>query len=1114
MNFSLKCGSKGQFSFRRIPIFLMKSYFLFIIIGITTLHAKESYSQDKIDINVENVTYEELFTEIQQKTKFIFFYKDGVLSQTDRITVIRKEASLEEILETVFRGKNLKYKIDDRQVIILPEDSITKKKENKQTGIQDFEVSGTVVDGTGMPLPGATVMEKGTNNGVQTDFDGNYSLMVTDENATLIISFIGMVTQEIPVNGSSQIDIVLKNDQAQLEEVVVIGYGSVRKSDLTGSVSSIQAEKLNTDSQASVDQIIQGRLPGVQVTQGSAEPGGNFSLRIRGANSITAGNEPLYVIDGLPGANPGNSLNPSDIKSIEVLKDASATAIYGARGSNGVVLITTKQGRVNSALDINYNFSTSIQKAAKTLEMMNAQEYMSFYNDVYEDRGLDPLFSPEEISTIGTGTNWQDEIFRSAPIQEHRLSFSGGSEDTQYYLSLSAFDQDGIVINSGFKRLTGRVNLTHSIGDKVKIGFHINNSFEKENRVPLGLGVNMEAGVIAAALQLPPTLPVYNPDGSYSTSLQDLSNPVAQAETIDEFEKTTRLFGNGYVEYEVLSDLKAKLNVGFDQRILRRETFLDLVTQKGNLAEGQATQRLREFNSNLFEFTLDYNKEIRDKHRLNLLGGYSFQRFRNSGFSAAAQNFPTTSFGPNNLGAGDPSTYDVGSLRGENTIVSGFGRIYYAFDDRYILSGSFRADGSSRFGENNKFAYFPSGAIAWNISNESFFPEKSLITDLKLRTSYGLSGNQEIDNGRSLVLLGSGPIAVFDGEEVQSIAPTQLANPDLKWETTESLNLGIDFGILNNRISGTVEYFQSNTRDLLLFLPIPTTTGFDISLQNVGDTRNSGFEFSLTSRNFINNFKWTTDFNIATLNNEVTNLGELPRILQGDTRFIQNFTLLNVGQPINSYYGYEFAGVFQSQTEIDNSPTQPDASVGGRKFNDLNNDGVINDDDKTVLGDPFPDFTMGLNNSFGYKGLSLDVFLEGKFGFELANFTNIDSENPIDDLRNRQTYVLDRWTPENPTNDQPSFVNPSRTFDFNSRVVEDASFLRLRSARLAYTFPNLNIRFISSLMVYASGQNLITWTDYRGYNPDVNSLGDSNLRIDYSAYPLARTYTLGINLNL
>lgn len=1008
-----------------------------------------------------------------------------------------------------FSKETLDLTVDE---LTAPEPEPRNSHFNLLTSSQDFTVQGTVSDSEGVPLAGANIVEKGTTKGTQTDFDGKFVMTTGSADATLIVSYIGFVTTEVEINGQNNLSVTLKQDADSLDEVIVIGYGSVRKSDLTGSVSSIQAEDLNTDSQASVEQVIQGRLPGVQVTQSNARPGGGFSIRIRGTNSITAGNEPLYVIDGLPGSNPGNSLNPSDIKSVEVLKDASATAIYGARGSNGVILITTVQGKKNSPLEISYNSAVGIQQISKRFDMMNAQEYMTFYNDVFIDRGQEPRFTQDDFTRIGQGTDWQDEIFRSAVVQEHRLSFSGGSEDTQYYLSMNSFDQDGVVMDSGFKRLGVRINLTHSVGERLKVGVNLNNSSEKEDLVQLGLGVNSGAGVIAAALQLPPTLPVFEANGSYSTSLQDLSNPVAQARTIDEFTKRTRLFGNAFAEYELVAGLKAKLNLGLDQNIFQADTFLNTVTQKGSLAEGRATKVNNDTNSHLVELTLDYNKDFKEKHKLNLLAGYSFQEFNSSGFDASAQNFPTSSFGTNNLDAGDPSQYDVGSFRFQNTIVSGFGRAKYNYDDRYLIEGTFRADGSSRFGENNKFAYFPSGAVAWNITNESFFPEEAMLSSLRIRASYGLSGNQEIDNGRSLVLLGSGPIAVLDGVELQSIAPTQLSNPDLKWETTASFNVGLDFGLFENRISGTFEYFKNTTRDLLLLLPVPTTTGFANSLQNVGDTQNSGFELSLSSRNLTGDFSWTTDLNLATLKNEVTNLGDLPRILQGNIRFINDFTLLEVGQPINSYYGHEFIGVFQSAEEVAASPTQTNASPGGRKFRDVNTDGVIDDEDRVILGNPLPDFTFGINNTFGYKGFSLDAFLEGRFGMDLANFTNIDSENPIDDLRNRQTYVLNRWTEENPSSTEPSFVNPSRTYDFNSRVVEDASFVRLRNARFGYTFANINSDWLNSLIIYVSGQNLITWTDYRGYNPDINALGNSNVRIDYSAYPLARVYTLGVNL--
>ena len=961
------------------------------------------------------------------------------------------------------------------------------------------------------------IVIQGTTTGTSTDAEGEYELQVESLQDTLVFSFIGYQAEVVPIDGRTEIDVALQEQVISGEELVVVGYGTVQKSDLTGSVSSLPAEQLNTGPQASVDQAIQGRLPGVQVTQTSAEPGGGYSIRIRGTNSITAGNEPLYVVDGLPGIDPLNSLNPSDIESIEVLKDASSTAIYGARGSNGVILITTKQGRRSAPLSVTYSGSVGYQHAARTLDLMDAQEYMTFYNSLSESRGEEPPFTQDQMNAVGSGTNWLDEVLRGAPLQDHQLSFSGGSDDTQYYLSLNYLNQDGIVINTNFERYSGRVNLRHALSDRLEAGINLNNSLENDVTVPLGVGSNAGAGVIAAAIQLEPTLPVKDENGNFTQSLQDLSNAVAQAETIDNVGEVKRTFGNAYAQYQLLDGLNARINLGFNNRTVERDIFLNTITQRGQLNEGQATKNQAENTNYLLELTSEFSRLFGQTHQVNVVGGYSYQRFTDTGFSAAAQNFPTTAFGPHNLGVGEAAKNLVGSFKQQNTLVSGFGRLNYNFDDRYLLTSTFRADGSSRFGENNKFAFFPSGAFAWRVSEESFFPEGGFfaaVNDLKLRASYGVSGNQEIGNARSLVLLGTGPVAVFNGEEVASITPIQLANPDLRWETTSQLDLGLDFGLLDDRITGSLDYFVSRTNDLLLNLPIPTTSGFASSLQNVGDTRNSGLEFAITSRNVVGTFNWSTNFNFATLQNEVLDLGGLPRILQGGTRFINDYTILREGDPVNAYFGYVVEGIYQSQEEIDNSPSHATSQPGSRKFRDVNGDGVISEDDRTILGNPYPDLTLGLNNTFGYKGLSLDVFIEGRFGQELANFTRIDSENPIDNLRNREDYVLDRWTPDNMDSDNPSYVNPPRTFDFNSRIIRDASFLRLKNVRLSYTFQNLDVGGVSSVTVYATGQNLITLTGYDGFNPDVNVLGSSNLRIDYSAYPLARVYSLGVNVRI
>ncbi len=1093
---------------------------LTLCLSMPTLLAEKGFAQNKsvkeitVQLKKSHVTVEKVFKTITSQTDFTFNYSKELIDIYQRVSLSIGEFSVEEALLQLSKEASLSFRQVNNTISVKPIQS-EKDKPLEIKVREDIKVSGKVSDENGQGLPGVSVVVKESTTGTITDSEGIYSINA-DESAILVFSYIGYETRELAIAGRSIVDISMTPDVAQLEEIVVIGYGSVNKSDLTGSVNSIQGDKLNTVSQVSLDQAIQGRIPGVQVTQASAEPGGAFSIRIRGTNSITAGNEPLFVVDGLPGVNPGNALNMSDIQSIEVLKDASATAIYGARGSNGVILISTKQGKKGSPLQISYDASVGVQNVAKKLDLLNTQEYIQFYNEVHVDRGNEAPFSQQDIAAAGSGTDWQDEILRTALMTEHRLSFSGGSNDTQYYLSLDYFNQEGIVLSTGHKKYVGRINLIHSFGQNFKVGINLQNSVNFRNSVPLGTGVNIESGVIATALQLPPTLPVFDDQGNFSISLQDLSNSVAQAKTVIDDTETRRLFGNVFVEYQILKNLSTKVNLGYNQSSSLGDFFFNTVTQRGILNEGQATKSLNEENDYLFEFTTQYDNTFNES-QFKIIGGYSFQRFQRSGFNASAQNFPTTSFSSNNLGAGDPTQFGASSSRSENTLVSGFGRANYNFGDKYLLTATFRADGSSRFGESSKVAYFPSGAVAWRISNEPFFSGDDLlggISELKLRASYGISGNQEIGNARSLVLLSSGPIAVFDGIEVQSIAPTQLANPDLKWETTRSFDVGIDFEILNGRIAGSLDYFQNKTKDLLLALPIPTTTGFQSSLQNVGDTKNSGLEINISSRNLTGDFSWSTDFNFATLKNEVTNLGELPRILQGGLRFLGDITILDIGNPINSYFGYQFDGVFQSQQDIDSSPVQANAIPGGRKFRDINEDGEVNDEDRTILGDPFPDFTLGLNNTLDYKNFKLDLFLEGRFGFELANFTNIDSENPIDDLRNRQAYVLDRWTPNNPTNEHPSFVNPSRTFDFNSRAVEDASFLRLKSIRLSYTVPNSNVGKISSIVVYLTGQNLFTITGYDGFNPDISSLGSSNIRADYSAYPLSRIYSLGVKLKI
>ncbi|MEK6481402.1 TonB-dependent receptor [Catalinimonas sp. 4WD22] len=1069
--------------------------------------------------NIENKDFQELLSELLDQTGLSF------RKLNDQYYLIIRNNSPEKLPR-----QDVKESVKDLNLSSALHPLIRKGPNDQLSPLIDQTISGQITDGeNGEPLPGVNVLAKGTTTGTVTDIDGNYRLTVNDEVTTLVFSSIGYTSQEIQINGRSNVNVVLNPDVQSLSEVVVVGYGTVKKSDLTGSVASLNSESFNPGVQASVDQMIQGRAPGVQVTQASSEPGGGVSIRIRGSASLTAGNEPLYVIDGLPidnsNATPGsgivtnqsprnplNALNPGDIESIEILKDASATAIYGSRGANGVILITTKKGK-KGAMSINYDGYLGTQSVAQPLDMLTGPEYISFLNDLREAQGQAPEFTQEEISTIGDGTDWQDEIFRTAPVQNHQLSLSGGSENTQYYASFNYFDQQGVVISSGTKRYTARLNLNHSL-DRFNFGVNLNTSYLKDDFVPFGIGTNEFAGVINSAIFQDPTMPVFDENGDYAQSeTVNLENPVGFANGVIDEAETNRTFGNVFAEYKITEHLRTKLNFGSDRQTSRRDAYMTRLTRRGDQNGGLANARSNERSNYLIELTLSYDREFNEKHRINAVGGYTYQEFVSRGLNASARNFATDAFLTNNIAAGSNETYVIGTGKAKNQLLSYLGRVNYTFLDRYLLTTSFRVDGSSRFGEDTKYGYFPSVALGWRLGEEAFISSLGIFSDLKLRASYGITGNQEIGNYNSLVLLGTVGQAIFNESLFVGIAPNQLANRDLKWETTAQFNIGLDYEILEGRIGGSIDYFQKNTSDLLLNLPIPTTSGFNTSLQNIGSTSNSGFEFLINSENLVGNFGWSTTLNLSTIRNEVVDLGGLPFILQGGAGFTQDITILTEGEPINAYYGYDVAGIFQSEEEVAAS-AQPLARPGELRFRDVDGDNEITPQDRTILGSPYPDLSFGFNNNFSYAGFDLSIFFQGVSGSSIFNFNRVEAENPISFRRNRLADVLNRWTPENPSTTNPSYIPPQVSYGgvVNSRAVEDASYLRLKNIRLGYSFPGLNVDWLSSLSVYFTAQNVFTITNYTGFDPEVSAFGTSNIRADYNAYPLAKIYTLGINI--
>ncbi len=1110
---------------------LMTMRLIVFLFFVSLVHVSASvYSQKtKVNIKVNNATLQQVFQTIQEQSEFDFFYKNEQIPANKKISVEYQNEAVDVILSKILEGTGLTYRVIDKDIVI----TFGNVSEVKNEVQQQKSVSGKVTDTSKEPLPGVTVIVKGTTNGTITDVDGKYTLTKVAENAVLQFSFVGMKTQEIAVGNNSVINASMSEESIGIDEVVAVGYGTVKKSDLTGSVTSVKREDLNKGAVTSVDQALQGRIAGVQISQTSSEPGGGLSMRIRGASSVNAGNEPLYVIDGLPidnsgglaasatgvevstnmnVANPLNALNPNDIQSIEVLKDASATAIYGSRGANGVVLITTKKG-VEGGVKISYDGYSALQTRAKKIDVLSTSEYIKYMNEIYNEQGLSPRYSSSDIAEIGAGVDWQDEIFTTALMQSHNLTLGGGTQKTKYYVSLSYFDQDGVVKETGTKRYIIRMNLDQEISKKVKFGLNLNNSKEYSDNYIGGINTNENAGPVYCALFYDPTEPIYGADGRYSVSSElTINHPLATVYGISSKSETTRMFGNMTLDYSLTSALSAKLNIGFDNQGMRRDIYNSTMTTRGYAAKGYGNVSSLDRSNLLVEYTMNYSKKISQKQSINILGGVTYQDFVRKSVSAGTSGFPSDNLGTDNLALGSPSKASVASTKENNTLLSYLFRTNYTLLN-LLFTASIRADGSSRFGANNKYGYFPSFAFGWKLSDENFIPE--FFNTLKLRTSWGITGNQEIGNYLSLTTYNAGGSAILDGKTFLGTVPSRLSNPDLKWESTAQANFGIDFGILKGRISGSIDYFNKKTTDMLLDLPLPTSSGYASITRNVGSMKNYGFEFLVNSTNINKgNFSWKSSFNFAAIRNEVISLGSLSLIQRGNMQVVGgNTTIIKPGSPVDSYYGYNVLGLFRDQNEINNS-AQLTAKPGFPIFQDVNGDNKITTADQQIIGNPFPDFTFGINNALTYKDMELSFFFQGQTGADLLNSNAIESLYPANATRNRfVSQVIDRWTPTNLDAKYPTPINFSAWggSKVTNMVIEDASYIRLKTIQLSYNIPT-KFWGINSAKVYVTGQNVFTITNYSGYDPESNAFGQSNVKIDYSSYPLVRTWMIGLNV--
>ena len=1166
------------------------AFLLFICFSFTSYYI-QAQEVKGITLNVQNETAENVFNQLSIQTGLKFFYDQEIVNSAPRITLKVSNASLQDVLERITLQTKLYFNRDNHTI------SVGKQKTGQGTskGIKLRNIKGRVVDQDGEPIIGASVLVKGTTNGVITDMDGNYNLIDVPENALLAFSYIGYQTVELKANGKGLDKIMMKEDNELLDEVVVVGYGVQKKRDVTTAIASIRASDLKGQPVTSMAEAMVGKMPGVQVSQSTGAPGSSLQIKVRGTGTITAGTSPLYVVDGVPLAKEQlNTFNMNDVESIEVLKDASSSAIYGSRGSNGVVLITTKKGQEGRAT-VSYNGYYGWQTVSKKIDMLNAYEYADLVNDARNNTYVDKMeavnrkriaqnkqplaFSITDSNAIrlqNTGndyntivpveilpylrgekglvdTDWQDEIFRTAGMQNHSVSVSGGSQKIKYYASVDYLSQDGVIINSDFTRYSSRFNLDVTEGI-FKFGLSLNPSVTIENAVNSDGAYNKDGGgIIASALHSAPIFPVYNADGSFcfaqnawspntQTTLEDGSvkkgnsqtqvwNPVALALLQKDETKASRIFGNVYGEVAFMPELKYRANFGVDIYNSSQDTFrpstIPVANTEGNSeSEPEATVKTAKMYNWLFEQTVTYNKDIKG-HSISALAGWTMQYQRDESTYAFANGFITNNVPT--LNAGTVTRGD--SHASEWALLSGLARVQYNYKGKYMVTGALRADGASRFGKDNRWGWFPSVSSGWRLTEEPFMKSLTFIDDLKLRASYGLTGNFRIPyyGAQGEVAYYSYVLGGNSADVVKGAAPKSMPNPELHWEKTAQVNIGFDASLFKNRLTLGLDLYNSNTYDLLLDVPVPMTTGYKTRLENIGKVNNKGVEFNIATNQKMGDFNWSVYFNISKNINEVKELGPGNADIISSGSVSNAYFITRVGEPIGSYYLPVVEGVFKNQEEVDatlhymDSPTNyglADTKPGDFKFKDVNGDKVldISDTDRAIVGNYMPDFTYGFGATLAWKGIDFGIVFQGVQGNEILNLSRRYFYNHEGNMNNYKG-ALNRWKSEDEPgsgmNVRANRVSKGQNGTTSTWHVEDGSYLRIKNISLGYTLPENWIKkvYLKSARIYCTLQNPFTFTHYEGYNPEVsNRSAVTTNGEDYGVYPLARTTSIGVNL--
>jgi TonB-linked SusC/RagA family outer membrane protein len=1097
---------------------------------------------------------------LEKKFHVYFTFESQIIRNKFISREVKITDNLEETLMNVLRPLNLKFKkISDKYYTIYPKDDLQQRqKESKaDPGTHPISLSqgsffmarltasaprflitvtGTVTDENNMSLPGVNVLEKGTTNGTATDASGKFTLNVQNENSVLVFSFIGYTNMEIPINGRSVINTSLTPSVQALQEVVVIGYGSVERKELTGSVGSVGSGEIKDLPVARLDQALSGKLAGVQVQSVSGEPGVAPHIRIRGVGSISAGGDPLYVVDGFP-TDDIQMINPNDIETIDVLKDASATAIYGSRGANGVIIINTKRGKSGKSI-ISFDTYYGWQKVLKTPEFLTVKEQAQYYYTGVENQNIDAgkdVFGdplnwfykvPVTIMDVLEGRNTTnskpyDAIFRTAPQQSYNLSAKGGNEGVQYAISGEYLNQDGIIITSNFKRYSLRANLDAKLSDRLSVKLNLNTAYTTNNDIANSGGSGGGEGIIGAASTWEYWYPLYNPDGTYFSGYgQDATNnvwnPIATAKEIKRKSESIRTLANLNTAYKISDALRFNIMVGANTSNYHYYSFIPKLDVFANVTDG-ADERSSYLNW-ITESTLNYNQAF-NNHNLSGLIGYTTQKQANGSNYVRSRDYPNNLI--YTLNAASNIIYQGNSQESEWTLISYLTRINYNFNAKYYLTASIRADGSSRFGPDKKYGYFPSAAIAWRISDESFLKDSRFVNDLKIRTSYGETGNNNIGNYAHIGTVNYESYA-FGGDAVGGYAPAQFANSALTWEKQRSFNTGIDASLLNSRLSITADYFKTTNHNLLLNVFVPLVTGFNTSLENIGEVENKGWEFTLSTKNLVGTFQWSTDFNISAFRNKVTKLGP-----EG-APIISSYHITKIGQPMGMFYGYITDGVFMNQSELDAGPAyNPGASdqsrVGDIRFKDVSGpdgvpDGVVNTFDRTIIGSPYPDFYYGMTNRFSFKNISLSVNIQGTHGNSV--FSNSDNFLYTRARYKQLSIVKDYWKSESEPGDgvspRPNNNPKGGLRQKSTRFLDTGTFFRINNINLSYTFSDPIARrlSLSSLRVYVTANNPLLVTKYNFFNPEVsNSSNPLNPGVNNYNYPLAKSLMVGLNLS-